>query len=743
MIGALELGSAWMLGWLAAAAIPLALHLLHRRRQQELPWAAIDLLMQAIQQNSRTLRIEGWLLLLLRTLALILFALAIARPFLRGNPAAEAALAQPPRLWIIVIDTSYSMQASPGRSSLFQQAQQAAMELVSRSQPGDAFTLVELAEPSRALIGQPSFDADQVTAEIKRLRCSDSGGDLGSCLAVIQHALEDARSAITRSTEVEIVFFSDMGRDTWRSVQAKGALQELSARFRVSIEKLAVVTPGNVAVTAFEAESSLALEGRLLRCSATVQNYREAPLVRLPLQFQSAGATVHTEFVDCAPGQSRTVSAELLAPPGRHWNISAAIPADELLVDNRRELVVSVRPRVWIVTVEETNGAGRLVNLALAPTGLEELDRGSKTRPAMAVESWNMLELQTLPITELDAIVLTDISELSTATVKKLEQFVNSGGAVLALVGPRTVRSAWNQSQDSFSQLMGFQLVQPAARDDLRIDPLEYASPIARPFANYLDAGLLTTPIFRYWQIDPRAAGSQSTGLVVDLALNTGDPWLVHRPVGEGTVGAMLSAPQSGAATGDGDAGAWNAIATWPSFVPILQGTIHTMIGASEGRYNVTVGQPLRGTLPPTAQAIDLVVHRPDNASSRLTVPASSDQGRISWVYANTDRAGVYDVVLPESARDQSRDAPSQLYAVNIDPSQSDLQSINDSELLLAAGASESLVPPGGSAASQIPGAPSERLSRTLLLVLMGVLAVESVLAWHLGRQLTVQSQSW
>ncbi len=83
-IAALGLGSAWMLAWLGAASIPLMLHLLHRRRQQEVSWAAMELLMQAIRQNSRTVKIEQWLLLLLRTAVLVMFAFALTRPFLKG-----------------------------------------------------------------------------------------------------------------------------------------------------------------------------------------------------------------------------------------------------------------------------------------------------------------------------------------------------------------------------------------------------------------------------------------------------------------------------------------------------------------------------------------------------------------------------------------------------------------------------------------------------------------------------------
>ncbi len=44
-------------------------------------------------------------------------------------------------------------------------------------------------------------------------------------------------------------------------------------------------------------------------------------------------------------------------PQGRNWQVSALLPDDALQPDNRRDLVISVRPQVRVVTVESTSGA--------------------------------------------------------------------------------------------------------------------------------------------------------------------------------------------------------------------------------------------------------------------------------------------------------------------------------------------------------------------------------------------------
>lgn len=96
----------------------------------------------------------------------------------------------------------------------------------------------------------------------------------------------------------------------------------------------------------------------------------------------------------------------------------------------------------------------------------------------------------------------------------RLTSYVENGGSLFVLAGPRTSAAAWNQSGASLSQLSGTKLLNPAESGDWHIDPLNYSSPIARPFANFPDAGLLTTPIFRYWKISPTE--SAADGLITD-----------------------------------------------------------------------------------------------------------------------------------------------------------------------------------------------------------------------------------
>ena len=69
---------------LAAAAIPIIIHVLTRRRPREVMFPSLEFLTEVNQNEIRRLRIKQWLLLALRALAVAAIALAMARPALKG-----------------------------------------------------------------------------------------------------------------------------------------------------------------------------------------------------------------------------------------------------------------------------------------------------------------------------------------------------------------------------------------------------------------------------------------------------------------------------------------------------------------------------------------------------------------------------------------------------------------------------------------------------------------------------------
>ncbi len=115
-----------MLLWGTAAAIPIVMHLLNRRRQQTVNWAAMRLLLQVIEKQSRRIRIEQLILLILRTLIFVNARVSARTPLFPTTAKWRIGCrTATPRHLIFVIDNSYSMGYRDDRGTRFSAAQNA------------------------------------------------------------------------------------------------------------------------------------------------------------------------------------------------------------------------------------------------------------------------------------------------------------------------------------------------------------------------------------------------------------------------------------------------------------------------------------------------------------------------------------------------------------------------------------------------------------------------------------------
>ena len=117
----------WMLLGGLAVSVPIALHFFFKSRYKPLPWAAMKFLKEAIEQTSRRLKFQEWILLALRCLVILLLALAIARP---GQKSAGSTGRGEAVDAVFVFDTSFSMGAQDGDKTRLDRAKEAALAVL-------------------------------------------------------------------------------------------------------------------------------------------------------------------------------------------------------------------------------------------------------------------------------------------------------------------------------------------------------------------------------------------------------------------------------------------------------------------------------------------------------------------------------------------------------------------------------------------------------------------------------------
>jgi len=164
----------WVLAGLAAAAVPVLLHLLARREPPTVLFPAVRYLVSTTQEHQRRLKLQNWLLLVLRTLLVVALVLAAAAPTvpLRGVPG------HAPSALVLILDNSPSSGAVVDGAPGLHQLQAAARRILGRATPEDAVWLLTAdGIPRRG-------DRSALNEVLRTLTVSSRRMDLGQAIAL-------------------------------------------------------------------------------------------------------------------------------------------------------------------------------------------------------------------------------------------------------------------------------------------------------------------------------------------------------------------------------------------------------------------------------------------------------------------------------------------------------------------------------------------------------------------------------
>lgn len=332
VVAAAGLASAWMLWWSLAAAIPVLLHYLYRRRQKSIPWAAMQLLIQVIEREAKRVRLEQLLLLILRTLILLVLAVALARPFWQSDSEATGATGSLPATnWIIAIDVSYSMGYRVDNESRLQAAQRRAVEIIETAKEGDAFALVALGRPPRGVISIPSFDRQAVLTELGRLTINEAGCDVSGGLQLIADMAQQAQQDPALPKQVRVSILSDLGSDHWQQVvdgDSAKRFKQLAQQYQVDVESLADKSVANLAVTNLRPQMLRGMVGQVMEIDAVVKNYGDGAIEQLPIELVVDGNTLASQRVDLGPLAEQAIRFNHVPANSGQSVLEVAIPVD-------------------------------------------------------------------------------------------------------------------------------------------------------------------------------------------------------------------------------------------------------------------------------------------------------------------------------------------------------------------------------------------------------------------------------
>lgn len=305
-----------------AIAVPIVLHLFQRHQGPRLVFPALRYLRRAEKESARQIKLRQLLLMLLRVAAILLLALAAARPFLRSGGSGHE-----PTAVVIVLDNSMSAGAVLGERRAIDDLKDRALATLAAAGPDDRFWLIRAGAPwDPALPG----DAASTAARVRETEPTAAGADLPAAIAHARALL--AAGAEGRATEIHLL--SDLQAASFGSTTAAA-----SDGPPVVVWVPPGETPPNLAVAQVQVGSGLApAAGERSNIVATVRGEAATDTVRLRLSLD--GRVV-------AAGEAPIGAGAVLQLPGRAPGLYAGwveTDADALRADDRRYFALRVVP---------------------------------------------------------------------------------------------------------------------------------------------------------------------------------------------------------------------------------------------------------------------------------------------------------------------------------------------------------------------------------------------------------------
>src|SRR6516162_5545041 len=159
--------SPWYLIGLAAAAIPLIIHLSRSRRTKKMRFSTTRFFTDQFLRSYRMSRLKELLLLACRMALFALFAVALTQPLFRPRNASGAGGGgEGKRTVVLVLDNSASMGYTENKETLLARAGKAARSIVDGLKDGDSATIVLAGRRESG----PEVLLDEPTENLKEVR---------------------------------------------------------------------------------------------------------------------------------------------------------------------------------------------------------------------------------------------------------------------------------------------------------------------------------------------------------------------------------------------------------------------------------------------------------------------------------------------------------------------------------------------------------------------------------------------
>lgn len=618
-----------MLYGLWAALLPLVIHLLNRRRSVTLPFSNVALLQALQHDRMRRVKLKQILLLILRTLLIVLFVLAFARPTMTGaqSGAGDAGTAA-----VILLDRSLSMQYRTSEGTLFERGKARVREVLSLFQAQDDVQVMFVDRDVAPISGSSLANLQaQIDSWEPQFDASDMLPGLQAALAYL-----DASQMPNR----ELYIVSDLARLGWANVADTLTWNGISVF--VVPERPDVVQ--NVGITQVKTVGGLLRVGQPVTLEIELANYGEAPRGDVPVQAFWGDRRIIQQIAHIPAGGRKKIYARFTPESDGVRALRVEIGDDDLAADNTRISVVQVPEQLRVLLVGETHQDTYFLSQALQASSF-----------AVQIESPD--QVTDAMLATADVVYLCHVSHLSPSMIERLRKHISLGGGLGIVLGGQIDMRHYNER--ILPALLPATLIsvrgQPGVSTAYQAFPVELPN---HPMLSHIALeGTFRSPrFFVHYVVRPEA----ETQTVLSFA--NGTPVLLEGALGQGRVALFVSEW--------GSALSWNDMPVTGFFLPFVYNLTGYLVTGAVRQADYTVGAVV-SRVHQSAWVGEGVLRPPEQDAQTIW---SQQRGvQTVWPVGVVNRPGLWEIYAQERLAD--------MFAVQLDPDASDVTRISDDTL--------------------------------------------------------------
>lgn len=515
----------FLLGALAVA-IPVVIHLINLRRPKKLSFPTLAFFEELKKSTIRRIRIKQYLLLALRIAAIIMLALALARPLLTPS-VGGASSADEPRVVAVLLDNSPSMGRIGSRGPFLDQAKQIARKIVEGAGSDDRFLITATNTSGSSMQLVPSARSLDLIDEIE---LSNTGNQIVQSVNLIRNQLQN-----TAINQAIIYLITDGQKSQLDNLETLGNRQaDESKQIGMQIIKIGSTNQPNIAISDIQLRSSMLSRGNPVTIQAEVQNFGNAGAANQFVSLEVGGRMVGQYEISLEPGASRQLLFEVVPEKVGDITGKVVIEGDEIAFDNERYFVISI-PRMRSVLLVNEEKSDRSEFISYLQPALEAARRSNtqiefERRQPGSVDQSSWLQH--------DVIILDGLREIPEYWFGDLQRYVQDGKGVLFFPSEQGDIRNYNKFLGLFNagELTGIRGEYGSFKPVARLESLVEGHPVMEEMfvkKEGEDEIQVDLPeLFFYYRFEP----ASSTGSFTILSSTTDDEILIEQRFGNGQV---------------------------------------------------------------------------------------------------------------------------------------------------------------------------------------------------------------